>query len=402
MNKAGRRLRVLFIGEAITLSHIARPAVLATSLPADRYEAFFACDRGAFRLVGDLGSVQPIELDSRMANVDLENFVNFRQEFFDFKTLDHYIQEDTRLFREYRPDVVVGDMRLSLMFSARLAGIPYVNIQNCHWHPRSGVNLRLPANPFSAVIGDAAATLVVNMLAPAATVNYNLLSMKYGVPAPGPDFRTILCSGDYLLFPDIPEWSPLPQPPANAAYVGPLVWAPGVAPPDWWDTLDPDRPTIYVSLGSSGQVRLLRAILEALAGLGFQVIAATASRSELGALPANVFAAAYVDGIQAAARSQLAICNGGSMSGPQALSVGCPIIGITSNMDQAAFMQQVARTGAGVEITEAGFNLDGLTQRVREMTGNPGYRQAALRLKAAIARTDRQAALDRILQAAAA
>lgn len=402
MSKAGGCLRVLFIGEAITLSHIARPAVLASSLPADGYQVFFACDRSAFRLVGDLGAVEPIELDSRMANVDLETFVNFQQEFFDFKTLDHYIQEDTRLFREYRPDVVVGDMRLSLMFSARLAGIPYVNIQNCHWHPRSGLDLRLPTNPFSAMVGDATATWIVNILAPAATLNYNILSMKYGVPAPGPNFRAILCSGDYLLFPDIPEWSPLPQPPPNTAFVGPLVWAPRVAPPDWWDTLDPDRPRIYVSLGSSGQVRLLRAILEALAELGFQVIAATASRSELGALPANVFAAPYVDGIQAAARSRLTICNGGSMSGPQALSVGCPIIGITSNMDQAAFMQQVARTGAGVEITESGFSLNTLRETVLAMAGSTHHRHAAAALQEAIRRTDRQAALEGILQAAAA
>lgn len=398
---AERRLRVLFIGEAITLSHIARPAVLAASLPSDRYEAFFACDRSAFRLVGDLGAVQPIELDSRMANVDLETFVNFRQEFFDFKTLDHYVQEDIRLFREYRPDIVVGDMRLSLMFSARLAAIPYVNIQNSHWHPRSGLDLRLPTNPFSAMVGDAVATLVVNMLAPVSTLNYNILSMKYGIPAPGPDFRTILCSGDYLIFPDIPEWSPLPERPGNAAYVGPLIWTPSVEPPPWWGALDPERPTIYLGLGSSGQVRLLRTIVEVLAELGFQVIVSTASRSELGALPDHVFAAPYVDGVQAAARSRLAICNGGSMSGPQALSVGCPIIGITSNMDQAAFMRQVSGTGAGVEITEAAFSVDTLRETVLAMTGSPDYRHAAANLQAAIGRTNRNAALDGILQAAA-
>ena len=38
----GRRLRILFIAEAVSLAHIARPFVLAQSLDPSRYEVHFA------------------------------------------------------------------------------------------------------------------------------------------------------------------------------------------------------------------------------------------------------------------------------------------------------------------------------------------------------------------------
>ena len=36
--------RILFVAEAVTLAHVARPAVLAQSLDRDVYEVFFATD----------------------------------------------------------------------------------------------------------------------------------------------------------------------------------------------------------------------------------------------------------------------------------------------------------------------------------------------------------------------
>jgi UDP:flavonoid glycosyltransferase YjiC (YdhE family) len=41
---ASSRTRVLFIGEAATLAHVARPATLAAALPPEEFDVTLACD----------------------------------------------------------------------------------------------------------------------------------------------------------------------------------------------------------------------------------------------------------------------------------------------------------------------------------------------------------------------
>jgi UDP:flavonoid glycosyltransferase YjiC (YdhE family) len=52
-------------------------------------------------------------------------------------------------------------------------------------------------------------------------------------------------------------------------------------------------------------------------------------------------------GTEAAARSSLVICNGGSPTSQQALAAGVPVLGIAGNMDQFMNMVAVVRAGAG-------------------------------------------------------
>ena len=48
------------------------------------------------------------------------------------------------MLAEIAPDLVVGDLRVSLSVSARLAGIPYVAIANAYWSPYARRRFPLP------------------------------------------------------------------------------------------------------------------------------------------------------------------------------------------------------------------------------------------------------------------
>ncbi|MGV7852838.1 glycosyl transferase family 1, partial [Mycobacterium kansasii] len=48
--------------------------------------------------------------------------------FYAARTLRRYVEEDRKVLAEIAPDLVVGDLRVSLSASARLAGIPYIAI----------------------------------------------------------------------------------------------------------------------------------------------------------------------------------------------------------------------------------------------------------------------------------
>jgi UDP:flavonoid glycosyltransferase YjiC (YdhE family) len=395
MTRTPRR-RVLFIGELITLSHMVRPAVLAGTLDPERYEVLFACDPRHLGLLRQPHPFRLIRLRSRVADKPA-----MRDTLFDFETVSRYVREDLRLFALYRPDVVVGDMRQSLVVSSRLAGMPYVNIQNAYWHPSSDTAFESPVNPLSGIVPDPwGASLfngLVNMLMPLAIMGINLVGLQHGLPPVGMDFKTVFSYGDYTAFPDLPQLAPLDAVPPNCAYVGPCLWSPQVPRPPWWEALPRDRPVIYVGLGSSGQPQLLPMVIRALEGLPVTLLLATAGRADLGPQPPNVFVADYLDGLEAARAAQLTICNGGSTAGPQSLAGGTPVLGITSNMDQVASMRRIVAAGAGEMILEAGLDRRAVRETVERMLAAPSYRAAAAGLAAAMEGFDAAAAFNALL-----
>jgi UDP:flavonoid glycosyltransferase YjiC (YdhE family) len=63
---------------------------------------------------------------------------------YDAASLDRYVEEDLRVIKRFRPDVIVGDFRISLGISARLAKVPYVNVTNAYWSPYAKIRHVVP------------------------------------------------------------------------------------------------------------------------------------------------------------------------------------------------------------------------------------------------------------------
>ena len=151
----------------------------------------------------------------------------------------------------------------------------------------------------------------------------NVLRKRHGLSPVG-SLPESLTHGDHTLFPDVPALVPTREPPGATSATwgrcsGRRRSAAGLV-----DALDPGRPTIYVTLGSSGRTDRLPIVLEAIRALGLQAVVATAERIALdGArLPPHVHAAAFLPGDRAARRARLVISNGGSSTGYQALAEG--------------------------------------------------------------------------------
>src|SRR5438552_3735831 len=115
----GRRWRVLFVAEAVTLAHVARPVVLARSLDSARYDVVLASAPRYQSLLADLPvAVRPIR------SIPVQQFLDALAKgspLYDAETLRWYVRDDLELIRETAPDVIVGDFRLSLSVSARIA-----------------------------------------------------------------------------------------------------------------------------------------------------------------------------------------------------------------------------------------------------------------------------------------
>ena len=124
---------------------------------------------------------------------------------------------------------------------------------------------------------------------------------------------------------------------------------------------------------------MLPSILRGLADLPVTVIAATAGRAIPAELPANARAAAFLPGTEAAARSRLVVCRGGSLTAHQALAAGVPVIGIVGNMDQHLNMICLERAGVGVRLRAEQLTAERLRTTAGHLLYDEDYRKAARR-----------------------
>ena len=150
-HSGGDRKRVLFVAEAVTLAHVARPATLAAALDGARWDVHFAHDPRYRHLLGatafsehHLRSKEPADFVAALAR---------GQPLYDMPTLQRYVEEETALLEEVQPDVVVGDFRLSLPVSAELAGIPCITLANACWSPYTRQHYRVPDLPLTRALG---------------------------------------------------------------------------------------------------------------------------------------------------------------------------------------------------------------------------------------------------------
>lgn len=386
---AGAR-RVLLIGEAVSLSHVARPMVLAERLTELGYEPTVACDPRYNHLFDNMRTPR-INISSMSPATFLKR-IRRNKPLFDFDTLDRYVQDDLRLLRRVKPDVVIGDVRYSLGVSARLCNVPYATITNAYWSPYAQVKYEIPPQWWTRYTGVRAAQRLFDLACPfflrQHAKPFNQLCRRHGLPVVCRDVRDLQTHADVTLYADLPQLAPTSGAPDTHHYIGPVTWSPHVALPDWWDRL-PDRPIVYVSMGSTGDVRAVSTLLRGLAKLDVNVIISTSGRF---APPSasNVFAADYLPGAMTARRSAVMICNGGSPAAHQALGEGCPVIGAPTNMDHLLCMQGVVNAGAGALIRPERMTVESVVTTVAGLISNGSIRCAARTIAAATQPTEAQ------------
>jgi UDP:flavonoid glycosyltransferase YjiC (YdhE family) len=373
----------LLFAEAVTLAHVARPLWFAGGLDRRRCRVAIAAYLAA-------DGVEQMELDSIEPAAFLAALAAGRP-LYDAATLRRYVENDLAVIAANRPDLVVGDFRLSLSISARLAGVPYASIASAYWSPHyAPPRWPVPTLPITRALPIALARALFGAVRPLAFAAHcgplNAVRRHFGLPLLPRDLRRVYTDADWIAYSDLPELFPTAGLPPTHRFVGPALWEPPLPLPEWWDRVPADQPIVYVTLGSSGDARLTPAIGDALAALPVSVLLATAGAPAPAAWPPNVFAAPYLPGLRAAARAQLVICNGGNLTAYQAVAGGAPVLGLCGNLDQFLNMQAFERAGAGRTLRADRFSPAELRRTVEAMLGDAALRDAAATLQASCAR----------------
>lgn len=381
---------VLLVAEAVTLAHYGRIAMLSRALPASDYRIIVAADP-RYRALDDIPGVDfhPVW------TIPTSQFARALEQgrpLYDARTLIRYVEEDLALIDAVKPDLIIGDFRLSLAVSAPLRKVPYASVVNAYWSPYADIAYPVPELPFTRIIGLKLGQALFDLVRPFAFALHarplNQVRRTYGLVPLGNDLRQIYTWANYTLYADIPELVQTRNLPGNHRFLGPVLWSTQTPLPDWWDSLPEDKPIVFLTLGSSGRADLLPTVLEALSELPVTVIAATAGKVALKRMPANFHSADYLPIDVASARSALIISNGGSLTTYQALTVGVPVLGICSNMDQLLNMNAVQEMGAGITLRAGKATLAEIRAAASALLEKHAYAEAARRARQAVLQHD--------------
>ncbi len=379
------RRKVLFFAEGATLAHVVRPLALARELDPDQFDITF-CRPPAFQWLTTGAQFRVIDLCCQESSVFARR-LDYGWPLYSFNMLTHYVQDDLALIDDVRPDVIVGDFRLSLSVSARLRSVPYITICDAYWSPERPLRPPLPVLGFTRFTPLPVAELLFRHVSGLAFQLHarplERLRARYGLPSLGGDLRRCYTDADFRLFANFPLLFPEVRPNANAEFIGPITWFPDtVAKPDG---LDSNEPLIYLTLGSSGNPRLLERVIPVLEQTGCRVLVATAGKPfsfKPSSARTQVFD--FLPGNAVCQKATLVVCNGGSPTTNQALVSGVPVLGIAQNMDQFLNMQAIEAYGAGGVIRADRVDRGRLCSIIEALMHTPTYGDRARELAVSV------------------
>lgn len=377
--------KVLFFAEGATLAHVTRPLLLARAVDNSRFEVTLARPK-------EFQWLTPDEL-FRVADLSSQDGAVFAQRLehglplYDYPTLMRYVKDDLILIDSEKPDVIVGDFRLSLSVSARLRSIPYITICDAYWSPEQALDPILPALSFTRFSPIFLAKLIFRCFSSLAlrlhAAPVEKLRANYGLPSLNHDLRHCYTDADLRLFANFPALFPNIDNNSNAAFIGPIAWSPKNIPA--LDLPEGNTPMIYVTMGSSGDPRLLDKIIPILEQMGCQIMVSSAGKPltfRPNSTSTKVFD--YLPGNVVCQHAKLVICNGGSPTTNQALVNGVPVLGIAQNMDQFLNMRAIEKFGAGLTLRADRASKTRLRNTISELISDAYFTERANLLAASL------------------
>ncbi len=376
------------MAEDITLAQVVRLVELARALPHDQFDVHFAASHFPEFLFDGLVAAHHV-VETLPSEAAMRLLARGRR-LYEEPVLDRYLQSELELLARVKPELVVGDFRLSLATSCELHGVPCGVLINAYWspfHPRTA--FPLPDHPIITWVGERLAQKYFPKALPRAFEHFaaplNALRRKHGL-APVGSLQQALTYGDFVLYADTPELVPTKAPHSHR-YLGVVDWQPrnGADDVSWGDSA---LPLIYVTLGSSGKRAMLPALLSALDDLPVRVLVATAGRGSGPAEHERRRVFDFVRGASVARVASLVITNGGSSTGYQALKAGAPVLGIPTNLDQYLASEVIEGVGAGITLPARNASSQEVLRHVQHALSSPALRLRAAEVASSIGRYD--------------
>ncbi len=314
------------------------------------------------------------------------------------------IEEETEAFlralreiegKKKKPDLMLKDGPHVAQIPADIMNIPTVSIWNFFISNYNNSHLTIPEKyPLRIVllkIGGNKSVKLFEKLQITKLIS-KILLMKYVVPYNFVRLTYMMkkrkwiglkrnlfsqIGGDINLFPDYAAFGGM-KINREALPVGPINWEPEIHILDknlvrefeQFVMKDKVKPLIYVTMGSSGELKLFKMIIDSLKGRDYRIAITTGNQfdiSKLGELPENFFAIPLYPGNEICKKASIMINHGGSGSTNQAIKSILPQISIPTTMEQQWNSDLVVRKGLGKQIFPSNLTAESLNTAIEEL-----------------------------------
>jgi UDP:flavonoid glycosyltransferase YjiC (YdhE family) len=281
--------------------------------------------------------------------------------YFSERELIPRVENEIAFFKEIRPVAVLTGWCLSILLSARAAGVPLVNVLHSttvreyyeaglqSWPDRTNFHFvqRLFGNDIERM-NRWISRLVLKLSAPVRA--YNNVGRRYGLPR----FKNFidLIEGDHTLLADVPEWVGFDEIRPSLRYIGPLPYCSHDAIPEEVSTMPRDKPIVYFAMGSSGKPSLVKEILSGFEDRPYRVIAPVKKLIENCGVdvPANVVSTDFLPADKVNPMADISVIHGGQNTVMNACLSGTPIVGVGMHPEQQANLDACVRKGFAIRL----------------------------------------------------
>jgi UDP:flavonoid glycosyltransferase YjiC (YdhE family) len=352
------------------------------------HRVVFAARGKCVRYITDAGfEVEDvIELDPQHA-VDYINKSSL--DYHDRASIAEFVAQESALIERHRPTAVVDLHRPTLGISARLTRTARAVLCNTvltryyagekvlpESHPLGAIGRSLPHWLLRPLSGWTEAALFRRWARP-----YNVYLREHG--AAGVESMKDLFEGDATILMDAHELAATAALPPHVHMVGPLVHEQSAAAPDWLKQLGAGRKTIFVYLGSYGEMfsRIVGYLGRMFGGSAdYQVVAATGGLYGYTgpACPPEVTVTDYVPASAVLGRRCAAmVAHGGRGSIYSALGHGVPLVGVPNQGEQEWNLEAIERLGLGRKLSTRQLSFESFERALRDVLNDPAYAERA-------------------------
>jgi MGT family glycosyltransferase len=231
---------------------------------------------------------------------------------------------------------------------------------------------------------------------------WSAVRRRHGLPPVGGDLVSALASPYLYLIPSSLAFDRAASDrPPHVHHVGPCL--PRAAAERWEPPFPPGRPLVYATAGTVHNARdFLAPLIEAARGEPYDLFVTVGRNHDPDAwadLPPNVRIERFVPQDLVLAHARAVLCNGGSGAVMGALVAGRPLVLVPLAADQPENARRCVERGVGLLVRARPLRPAAIRQALRQVLGDPGYRDRAASLGSRLAREDGATRASELLEA---
>lgn len=398
------------------LSETSRMLAIYGGLRAIGEPACIASHGGPWEHLLDAAGVDWVRLEPRMDAArcarflrDLPGIGSPRQSMYSDEEMLAHARSEAGFMRERGVRMAVAGFTLTTLLSTRLAGIPLATSHAGSYVPPVFEARLMPAPsrppmPLLALLPSDLQRRFMNWSPPRTSIycsGFNRAARALGVEAV-PSFAALLL-GDLTLVTDVPEilgvsaetlerWTARGGTAYRAGttlrYTGPLYARLNLPMPERVERfLDRGGDVAYVALTSTSQA-LVRGVVAAVLQTGLRVLVVSTVHDLTDLDGVHVLVERLLPSDRIMPRVAVAITTGGQGSVQSAVAAGVPLAGVPLQPEQDLNVHLVERQGMALSIPPQSASGAAMTNAVRRLVDQPGYREQAGRLRTVVAKVD--------------